>query len=58
MTITNNVSMNDGAIGETNISPTKKQLSSDDFMKLFITQLKNQNPLHPADSSTFLYAYV
>jgi flagellar basal-body rod modification protein FlgD len=29
-------------------------LNKDDFMKLFITQLKNQDPLQPQDSSAFV----
>lgn len=32
----------------------KKQLLPDDFIRLFLKQLTNQNPLHPADSATIL----
>ncbi len=32
----------------------KNELSPDDFMKLFLAQMKNQNPAHPADSSAIL----
>lgn len=31
-----------------------KALKPDDFIKLFLTQLKNQNPMQPTDSSTIL----
>lgn len=31
-----------------------KELSPDDFITLFLTQLKNQNPMHPTDSSALL----
>ncbi|MEO8400427.1 MAG: FlgD immunoglobulin-like domain containing protein [Gammaproteobacteria bacterium] len=31
-----------------------KQLSPDDFIKLFLAQMKNQNPMHPSDSSAIL----
>lgn len=33
---------------------SKRQLSPDDFIKLFLKQLTSQNPLHPTDSSTIL----
>ncbi|WP_298272619.1 flagellar hook capping FlgD N-terminal domain-containing protein, partial [Geobacter sp.] len=29
-------------------------LNKDDFLKLFITQLQNQDPLQPQDSSQFI----
>lgn len=32
----------------------KKELSPDDFIKLFLTQLRNQNPMQPMDSSAIL----
>ncbi len=32
----------------------KKELSPDDFITLFLTQMKNQNPMHPTDSSAVL----
>ena len=34
--------------------PSTKQLKPDDFIKLFLAQLKNQNPMSPTDSSTIL----
>jgi flagellar basal-body rod modification protein FlgD len=32
----------------------KNELSPDDFIKLFLAQMKNQNPAHPTDSSAIL----
>lgn len=32
----------------------KKELSKDDFLKIFLTQMKSQNPLKPYDSSAML----
>ena len=38
----------------TNTSGLGSAVSTDDFMKLFVTQLQYQNPLEPQDSSEFL----
>lgn len=38
----------------TTTSGLSSQVSSDQFMQLFVTQLKYQNPLNPQDSSAFL----
>ncbi len=37
----------------TDTSTTTQTLDKEDFLKLFITQLKNQNPLSPMDSTGF-----
>lgn len=37
-----------------NTSGLGSELSTDSFMKLFVTQLQYQNPLDPQDSSAFL----
>lgn len=34
--------------------PKRKELSPDDFMTLFLTQMKHQNPMQPMDNSTML----
>ncbi len=35
------------------VSATQKTLGQDDFLKLFVTQMKYQNPLNPMDSTEF-----
>ena len=35
-------------------SPKKKELGQDAFLKLMVTQMKNQNPMEPQDNSEFL----
>lgn len=35
------------------VSATQKTLGQDDFLKLFVTQMKYQNPLNPMDSTQF-----
>ncbi len=46
--------INDQNVSQTNGKRDPKALSSDDFMKLFLTQLQTQSPLDPFDSSTML----
>lgn len=40
--------------GEQQPKPGKKELTADDFIKLFIKQLMMQNPMHPTDSTSIL----
>ncbi len=45
------------ATGTSSASQAMKQelgLNSDDFLKLFVAQLQNQDPLNPMDSSQFV----
>lgn len=45
---------NDGLAAATNSSKGKNALGKDAFLKLLVTQLKNQNPLDPQDNSEFV----
>ncbi|MCB2251514.1 flagellar hook assembly protein FlgD [Pseudomonas chlororaphis] len=45
---------NDGLAAATNSSTGKNALGKDAFLKLLVTQLKNQNPLDPQDNSEFV----
>ncbi len=44
----------DGLLAATNSASGKKALGKDAFLKLLVTQLKNQNPLDPQDNSAFV----
>ncbi|WP_068605663.1 flagellar hook assembly protein FlgD, partial [Pseudomonas sp. BIOMIG1BD] len=44
----------DGIAAATNSATGKKALGKDAFLKLLVTQLKNQNPLDPQDNSAFV----
>ncbi|MBI5599102.1 MAG: flagellar hook assembly protein FlgD [Deltaproteobacteria bacterium] len=40
--------------GGPSANPTAKSLGKEDFLKLLVTQLKNQNPLEPLDNAEFI----
>ncbi|WP_068607860.1 flagellar hook assembly protein FlgD, partial [Pseudomonas sp. BIOMIG1N] len=44
----------DGIAAATNSATGKKGLGKDAFLKLLVTQLKNQNPLNPQENSAFV----
>lgn len=54
MTTNNVANMAAAAKQETSAAVPKKQLSPDQFITLFLAQMKNQNPMHPTDSSAIL----
>lgn len=39
---------------KSNVNQPKKQLGQEDFMKLLVAQMKNQDPSNPADNGEFL----
>jgi flagellar basal-body rod modification protein FlgD len=45
---------NDGLAAATNSVKGKNELGKDAFLKLLVTQLRNQNPLDPQDNSEFV----
>jgi flagellar basal-body rod modification protein FlgD len=42
------------AAAQATSAPSKKELGKDDFLKLLITQLSNQDPLSPVDNQAFI----
>jgi flagellar basal-body rod modification protein FlgD len=50
----NSISKSGSASSQVDDKPIKNQLTPDDFIKLFLAQMKNQNPMKPTDSSAVL----
>ncbi len=57
MPVDNSASATASALGAAALNTTnvpKKELAPDDFITLFLAQMKNQNPMSPTDSSAIL----
>ncbi len=54
MEITGTTSASQAAAQSTTASTGTTDVSKDDFLKLLITQMQNQDPLNPMDDTTFL----
>jgi flagellar basal-body rod modification protein FlgD len=50
----NGVTSSSGSQADTGVQVGSQVIGKDDFLKLLVAQIKNQNPLNPADGVEFL----